>query len=60
MTGERERAPRALKAIELGAYDFSGKPVNPAELIVILGRAFERAPARCRKPRSPGRDVGAP
>jgi len=42
MTGERERG-HALKAVELGAYDFFRKPVNPAELGVILGRALERA-----------------
>jgi len=42
MTGERERT-YALKAVEFGAYDFFRKPVNPAELAVILGRAFERA-----------------
>ncbi len=41
MTGERERA-FALKAVELGAYDFFRKPVNPAELVLILGRAIER------------------
>jgi len=41
MTGERERT-FALKAIELGAYDFFRKPVNPAELMLVLGRAMER------------------
>jgi len=42
MTGEKERK-FALKAVELGAYDFFRKPVNPAELAVILGRALERS-----------------
>ena len=41
MTGERERS-FALKAVELGAYDFFRKPVNPAELVLVLGRALER------------------
>jgi two-component system NtrC family response regulator/two-component system response regulator HydG len=41
MTGEKERS-FALKAVELGAYDFFRKPVNPAELALVLGRAMER------------------
>ncbi|HET9794527.1 MAG TPA: sigma-54 dependent transcriptional regulator [Thermoanaerobaculia bacterium] len=41
MTGEKERS-FALKAIELGAYDFFRKPFNPAELGLVLGRALER------------------
>jgi two-component system NtrC family response regulator len=41
MSGEGERRV-ALKAIELGAFDFFQKPVNPAELLVILARALER------------------
>jgi len=41
MTGEKERS-FALKAVELGAYDFFRKPVDPAELVLILGRAVER------------------
>ncbi|MGH9367651.1 MAG: sigma-54-dependent transcriptional regulator, partial [Thermoanaerobaculia bacterium] len=41
MSGESERK-EALKAIELGAFDFFRKPVDPAELLVILGRALER------------------
>jgi DNA-binding NtrC family response regulator len=41
MSGEGERRD-ALKAMELGAFDFFQKPVNPAELRVILARALER------------------
>jgi DNA-binding NtrC family response regulator len=41
MTGEKERS-FALKAVELGAYDFFRKPVDPGELVLILGRAVER------------------
>ncbi|HYK42748.1 MAG TPA: sigma-54 dependent transcriptional regulator [Thermoanaerobaculia bacterium] len=41
MSGEEDREP-ALRAIELGAFDFFRKPVDPAELIVILKRALER------------------
>jgi len=42
MTGETERS-FALKAIELGAYDFFRKPFNPSELGLVLGRALERS-----------------
>jgi DNA-binding NtrC family response regulator len=41
MSGEGERRD-ALKAMELGAFDFFQKPVDPAELCVILSRALER------------------
>jgi DNA-binding NtrC family response regulator len=41
MSGEGERRD-ALKAMELGAFDFFQKPVDPAELRVILARALER------------------
>ncbi len=41
MSGEGERA-HALEAIALGAFDFFQKPVDPAELVVILERALER------------------
>jgi DNA-binding NtrC family response regulator len=41
MSGEGERA-HALEAIALGAFDFFQKPVDPAELVVILERAVER------------------
>jgi DNA-binding NtrC family response regulator len=41
MSGEGERRD-ALKAMSLGAFDFFQKPVDPAELRVILARAFER------------------
>ena len=41
MSGEGERHD-ALKAMTLGAFDFFQKPVDPAELRVILARAFER------------------
>ncbi len=42
MTGEKERS-FALKAVELGAYDFFRKPFNPAELELVLRRALERS-----------------
>jgi len=41
MSGEGERRD-ALKAMSLGAFDFFQKPVDPAELRVILARALER------------------
>ena len=41
MSGEGERSD-ALKAMEFGAFDFFQKPVDPAELRVILARALER------------------
>ena len=41
MSGEGERRV-ALKAMELGAFDFFQKPVDSAELRVILARALER------------------
>lgn len=41
MSGEGERRV-ALKAIELGAFDFFQKPVDSSELRVILARALER------------------
>ncbi|MGE5276548.1 MAG: sigma-54-dependent transcriptional regulator [Acidobacteriota bacterium] len=41
MSGESDRR-EALRAIELGAFDFFRKPVDAAELQVILGRALER------------------
>jgi two-component system NtrC family response regulator len=41
MSGEGERAD-ALKAIALGAFDFFQKPIDTAELLVILNRALER------------------
>jgi two-component system NtrC family response regulator len=41
MSGEGERA-RALEAIALGAFDFFQKPVDAAELLLILQRALER------------------
>ncbi len=39
ISGNDERV-NALKAVELGAYDFIQKPVNLDELSVILSRAF--------------------
>jgi two-component system NtrC family response regulator len=42
MTGEADRK-HALKAVDLGAYDFFRKPVNKAELLLILRRALERS-----------------
>jgi DNA-binding NtrC family response regulator len=41
MSGETDRK-EALRAIELGAFDFFRKPIDPAELLVILRRALER------------------
>ncbi len=41
MSGEKDRKA-ILRAIELGAFDFFRKPVDPAELTVILSRALER------------------
>ncbi len=41
MSGEGERA-HALEAIALGAFDFFQKPVDTAQLLVILNRALER------------------
>jgi DNA-binding NtrC family response regulator len=41
MSAEEDRQV-ALRAIELGAFDFFRKPVDPAEILVILRRAFER------------------
>ena len=42
MTGEAERK-WALRAVELGAYDFFQKPVDKAELLLVLRRALERS-----------------
>jgi putative PEP-CTERM system response regulator len=41
MSGEGEHR-YALQALELGAFDFFQKPLDPAEVRVILGRALER------------------
>jgi DNA-binding NtrC family response regulator len=41
MSGEGERA-HALEAVGLGAFDFFQKPIEPAELLLILKRALER------------------
>lgn len=41
MSGEGERR-HALRAMELGAFDFFQKPLDAAEVRVILGRALER------------------
>jgi two-component system, NtrC family, response regulator PilR len=41
MSAEEERQV-ALRSVELGAFDFFRKPIDSAELIVILRRAFER------------------
>ena len=41
MSGEQDRQV-ALRSIELGAFDFFQKPVDPAELLLILRRALER------------------
>jgi len=42
MSGEEDRQS-ALRSIELGAFDFFRKPLDPAELMVILKRALERS-----------------
>ena len=42
MTGETDRR-YALRAVELGAFDFFRKPVEKAELLLVLRRALERA-----------------
>ncbi len=41
MSGEADRGA-ALHAIELGAFDFFRKPLDPAEVKIILKRALER------------------
>jgi DNA-binding NtrC family response regulator len=41
MSAEKDRQA-VLRSIELGAFDFFRKPVDPRELIVILKRALER------------------
>ena len=41
MSGEKDRDV-VLRSIELGAFDFFRKPVDSAELLVILRRALER------------------
>lgn len=41
MSGDEDRQA-ALRSIELGAFDFFRKPVDPAELVLILKRALER------------------
>jgi DNA-binding NtrC family response regulator len=41
MSGEGERQ-HALQAVALGAFDFFQKPIDPAELLLILHRALER------------------
>jgi DNA-binding NtrC family response regulator len=41
MSGEEDRHV-ALRSIELGAFDFFRKPVDPALLLIILTRALER------------------
>jgi DNA-binding NtrC family response regulator len=41
MSGENDRQA-VLRSIELGAFDFFRKPVDPAELLIILQRALER------------------
>jgi DNA-binding NtrC family response regulator len=41
MSGEKDRVG-ILRSIELGAFDFFRKPVDPKEMLVILKRALER------------------
>ena len=41
MSGEGERR-HALRSIALGAFDFFQKPIDTAELLLILNRALER------------------
>jgi DNA-binding NtrC family response regulator len=42
MTGEPDRR-HALRAVELGAFDFFRKPVEKADLLFVLRRALERS-----------------
>ena len=42
VTGNDEREV-AMKAVELGAYDYYQKPIQPEELKLIINRAFELA-----------------
>lgn len=42
VTGNDEREV-AMKAVELGAYDYYQKPIQPDELKLIINRAFELA-----------------
>ncbi|MCM3875199.1 MAG: response regulator, partial [Thermoanaerobaculia bacterium] len=42
MTGETDRR-YALRAVELGAFDFFHKPVEKADLLFVLQRALERS-----------------
>jgi DNA-binding NtrC family response regulator len=42
MTGEADRR-YALRAVELGAFDFFRKPVEKADLLFVLRRALERS-----------------
>ena len=42
MTGETDRR-HAREAVELGAYDFFQKPVERADLLLVLTRALERS-----------------
>ena len=58
MSGETDRR-EALRAVELGAFDFFRKPVDAAELLVILTRALERRRLRLREPRAAARGEGA-
>jgi DNA-binding NtrC family response regulator len=41
MSGEKERK-HALRAMELGAFDFFKKPFEKAELLLVVARALER------------------
>ncbi len=41
MSGEKDRQA-VLRSIELGAFDFFSKPVEPKEMVLILKRALER------------------
>jgi DNA-binding NtrC family response regulator len=42
MTGEPDRR-HALRAVELGAFDFFRKPIEKADLLFVLRRALERS-----------------
>ncbi len=41
MSGEKDRQA-VLRSIELGAFDFFSKPVEPKEMVLVLKRALER------------------
>lgn len=57
ITGQAERAV-ALQAIGAGAYDFLGKPVDPAELKLLLRRCFQVSRLEREFREAQGRSLG--